>query len=254
MADDETGGPEPQSNAGEVRTVALWGASQVGKTTTLAAYLGQYKPWWIHRDHPDSRTTLRFFQGIWDNLQRNRLVAGTTASDEYKLRHLDGRTILFRDMQGKRSVSTWIHAGDADALTQADAAMVFLEWPGPRAADGRAAIENALQELRPDRPVALVITKCESFLTAGEFASFADDPLGFAQRHDVPADLLERLQSFVDHFRRGALFPVTVYGWNGSRPAHLYDEFGRLVPWYIRPAMVDRPFEHILSCLPVGEP
>jgi hypothetical protein len=33
----------------------------------------------------------------------------------------------------------------------------------------------------------------------------------------------------------------------GSRPAHFYDEFGRLVPWHSRPVLVDRPFEYLLN-------
>lgn len=231
------------------RRVALWGASQVGKTTTLAAYLGKYRPQWIHRDDKMTRETVRGFQQLWGTLQRNRLAAGTTKEGHYTLRHRDGCAIQFRDMQGANARDPVAHGDDADALARADAVMMFLEWPGTRAADSRAAIDNALQELSPDRPTVLLITKCEGHLTAGEFASFANDPLGFARRKGSSADLTELLESFVAHFREGALFPVTVYGWNAGKPAHFYDEFGRLVPWYIQPAFVDRPFEYILNRL-----
>jgi hypothetical protein len=239
----------PPAGAPQTLRIAFWGASQVGKTTTLAAYLGKYRPQWIHRDDEETRKTVRAFQQVWSTLQRNRLASGTTMESNYVLRHRDGCAVQFRDMRGANSRDLVAHGADADALARADAVMIFLEWPGARAADSRAAIDNALQELSPGRPTALLITKCEGHLTAGEFASFADDPLGFARRKSSPPDLSELLESFVAHFREGALFPITVYGWNGGRPAHFYDEFGRLVPWYIRPALVDRPFEHILNRL-----
>jgi len=189
---------------------------------------------------------------IWSSLQRNQLAAGTTDATSHTLRHRDQCTLLFRDMRGAHTRSLRAHADDARALVEADAAMIFLEWPGPRGVEVRSAIDNALQMLGREHPTALVITKCESHLTSGEFAAFAEDPLGFARGHAPLSDLLDSLLSFVEHFRHGALFPVTVYGWNGSRPAHFYDEFGRLVPWNIRPALVDRPFEYILSRLDLG--
>jgi hypothetical protein len=243
---EATGAPE------STRTIALWGASQVGKTTTLAAYLGKHRPQWIDRNHRATQTTLHELQEIWSTLQRNQVVPGTSSFTPHTLRHREQCTLLFRDMKGANARSLRAHAEDAQALVEADAAMIFLEWPGPRGVEARSAIDNALQMLGREHPTALVITKCESYLTLGELSDFAEDPLGFARGYAPLGDLLDSLSSFVEHFRHGAVFPVTVYGWNGSRPAHFYDEFGRLVPWNIRPALVDRPFEYILSRLALG--
>ncbi|HEX4955390.1 MAG TPA: hypothetical protein VF017_18520 [Thermoanaerobaculia bacterium] len=231
------------------RTVALWGATQVGKTTTLAAYFGKHRPAWVVRDDSDTRMSLRSFQEIWNALQGNRLVPGTTMAIDHRLRHREGFTVLFRDMHGGNARNVLTSREDAEALYRADAAMMFIDWPGTNAVAGRAAIENALQELDPDRPTVLLITKCESHLSMADFALFAMDPLEFAQRQDFSRELRESMESFTRHFRQGAVFPVTVYGWNGTRPAHFYDEFGRLVPWHIQPALVERPFEHILGKL-----
>lgn len=231
------------------KTIVLWGASQVGKTTTLAAYLGKHRPQWIERSHSATQSSLQDLQEIWGTLQRNQIAPGTTVVSHHTLRHRDGCTLLFRDMRGINARSLRANPEDAKALAQADAAVIFLEWPSSRVVEVQTAINNALQVLGRDLPTALVMTKCESHLTSGEFAKFAEDPLGFARQHSPLHALLDSLESFVEHFRHGALFPVTVYGWNGSRPAHFYDEFGRLVPWHIRPVLVDRPFEYLLNRL-----
>src|ERR1700753_1293733 len=240
MQTDDNAAHADLMDADRSRTIAFWGASQVGKTTTFAAYLGKYLPRWISRDHSESALTVRKLQEIWDTLQRNRLVAGTTGASEHVLRHRAGCTLKFRDMRGE-NVRNFSGPDDVVELHKAHAAMLFIDWPGPRAADNRTAIDVALQELRPDQPTVLLVTKCESHLTAAEFAAFADDPLGHAKRDTFPADLRDWLSAFTEHCRHGQVFPVSVYGWNGPRPAHCYDEFGRLVPWYIRPALVDRP-------------
>jgi hypothetical protein len=241
-------GTDESSTSPNERTIALWGASQAGKTTSLAAYLGKYKPRWIARDHALSTATVRRLQEIWDTLQRNRLTSGTTIASEYVLRHRAHCTLKFRDMKGD-NVRNWAEDEDIRALQQAAAAMLFIDWPGPQAANNRTAMGLALQTLRPEQPAVLLVTKCESHLTAAEFSAFADDPLGFAERPDCPDELREWLGNFREHLPHAAVFPISVYGWNGPRPAHCYDEFGRLVPWHIRPALVDRPFEHILNRL-----
>jgi hypothetical protein len=243
---------EARGEPEDTKTIVLWGASQAGKTTTLAAYLGKHRPRWIERSHPATQATLHDLQEIWSTLQRNQLAPGTDGAKEHLLRHRNRCLLRFRDMAGGHARSLRTHGEDARALVAADAAMIFLEWPGPRAVEVRSAIDNALQMLGRELPTALVITKCESHLAAGEFAAFAEEPLAFAREHAPLSDLLDSLASFADHFRQGAIFPVTVYGWNGSRPAHFYDEFGRLVPWNIRPALIDRPFEYILGRLALG--
>jgi hypothetical protein len=233
----------------EKRVVALWGASQVGKTTTLAAYFGKQIPPWIDQEDAETRGTLRGFREIWDALRRNQLVAGTSAPKVFSLRRRDGTVVGFRDMQGGQVRFPNQNGSETDALFKADAAMVFCEWPGARSADDENALENALIDLLPERPTALVITKCEAHLSEGEFLNFAADPLEFSHRHTPLAPLLPLMEKFQAHFKRLQIAPITVYGWNGGRPAHFHDELGRLVPWNIRPADVERPFDFLLHAL-----
>ena len=145
------------------------------------------------------------------------------------------------------------HNEDADALIGSDAAMLFVEWPHARSREGIHAAQVAIGELPAEHPAALVLTKCEGYLTPVEFARFALDPIGLGrERSDVPADLVDLFETMLEHFEQAAVFPISVYGWNSDRPAQFCDEFGRLVPWRIQPAQVDRPFEYILARLPRG--
>src|SRR5262245_45002828 len=109
----------------EKRVVALWGASQVGKTTTLAAYFGKQTPAWIDQSDAETRGALRGFREIWDALRRNQLVAGTTEPKLFSLRHRDGRSMVFRDMKGGQSRYPSRDPAEHKALFEADAALVF---------------------------------------------------------------------------------------------------------------------------------
>jgi hypothetical protein len=228
--------------------ISLWGASQAGKTTTLAAYFGKQTPEWVDQGDQASRETLFKFRETWDALRRNQIVAGTTAPATFTLRHRDGLAIGFRDMQGGNARYP-DRTRESEPLFQSDAAIVFYEWPGQRAANNEAAVENALIGLLPRHPTALAITKCEAQVTEADFLRFAAAPMAFAARHPPLAPLLPMLQRYTRHFRNLVIAPITVYGWNAGRPAHSYDEFGRLVPWNIQPAEVERPFDFVLHSL-----
>jgi hypothetical protein len=236
----------PAAHAG--LSVSLWGASQAGKTTSLAAYFGKQTPEWIDQGDRATRETLFKFKETWDALRRNQIVAGTTEPGTFTLRHRDGPPIAFRDMQGG-NVRYPTRTEEAEPLYRSDAAIVFYEWPGQRAISNEAALENALIGLLPRHPAALAITKCEAHLTEVEFLQFVAAPLAFAAQHPPLRPLVPLLQRYRAHFHRLVIAPITVYGWNGGRPAHSYDEFGRLVPWNIQPAEVERPFDFILHTL-----
>jgi hypothetical protein len=244
---------EKQHPAAAATTISLWGATQVGKTTTLAAYVGKYRPQWIDRSHGDTQSSLFELLETWNALLRNRLAPATAEGCNLTLRHRDHRTLGFRDMVGGHTDSPKGNVVDAKALMDAPAAMFFLEWPGQQTVQAVTALGNALQLLPRNGIAALVITKCESHLSAADFAAFAEEPLVFARDHKPLQSLVEPMSSFTDHFPGGQIFPLTVYGWNGDRPAHFYDEFGRLVPWNIQPALVDRPFNFILHRLGLGK-
>jgi hypothetical protein len=239
---------QPAGGAPPELTIALWGASQVGKTTTLAAYFGRETPEWVAQVDEDTRKTLRRFAQIWDALRRNQLVPVTTGPHRFSLRHRAGPLLTFRDIQGG-DVRNPEGSGEGPSLFAADAALIFCEWPGPRTAESETALQNALIELLPERPAAVVITKCEAHLEEAEFLRFAEAPLEFAATHLPLAPLVPLLRRALAHFRQLQIAPVTVYGWNGGRPAHSYDEFGRLVPWEINPAEVERPFAFVLAAL-----
>jgi hypothetical protein len=235
------------------RRVALWGALQVGKTTALATYFGRQIPAWVDQENAENRRLLRDFRQTWDVLRRNQLVAGTTFPTLFSLRHRDGTVTSFRDMRGSKTRFSNQNVEDTDFLFKADAALVFCQWPGTSMADDENALANALIDLLPERPTSLVITKCEAHLSEGEFLQFAADPLAFARLQTSLSPLVPLLEKFLAHFKRLQIAPITVYGWNGGRPAHFHDEFGRLVPWNIRPADVERPFEFVLHALGARE-
>ncbi|HLX08673.1 MAG TPA: hypothetical protein VKY89_12510 [Thermoanaerobaculia bacterium] len=239
---------QPANGAPPELTIVLWGASQVGKTTTLAAYFGRATPEWVAQADGDTRQTLRRFAQTWDALRRNQLVPGTLEPRLFSLRHRAGPRLTFRDIQGGNARNPEA-SGEGPLLFAADAALIFCEWPGARTADSETALKNALIELLPERPAALVITKCEAHLGEADFLRFADSPLDFAAAHPPLAPLVPLLEGASRHFRQLQIAPVTVYGWNDGRPAHSYDEFGRLVPWEINPAEVERPFDFVLTAL-----
>ena len=232
--------------------VVLWGASQVGKTTTLAAYLGKYRPTWIDRQGDrETRDVIRNFQKIWTSLRQNQLIGGTIESSEFILRRDDGSQVCFLDIKGGNSQDLTRHDDDAEALANAHGAIIFVEWPGVGSVTSQIALENALLEIKPDIPTALVITKCECYIELSRFAGFSLDPIGYAKENGLPEDLIEIMLIFQEDRINRKIFPISVYGWSkdNKRPAHFYDEFGRLVPWNIRPSHVDRPFDYVLSTL-----
>lgn len=232
-----------------VHTIALWGASQAGKTTALATYLGNYRPDWIEQGDPESRKTMRTLLDLWRQLRQNRVPDGTKVAELFSLKSDRGETVQFRDMKGGNTASLVEHPEDADALATSNAAMVFVEWPWMRSLEGIHAAQDALHELHKGQPVALLVTKCEAYLSPAEFAQFAHEPLLFGKDHStVPIELVELIESFAD-LPEVRVFPVSAYGWNAGRPAHYCDEFGRLVPWRINPAQMERPFEYVLHTL-----
>jgi hypothetical protein len=241
--------PAARSAAKKTRTIVLWGGSQVGKTTTLAAYLGKYRPKWIQRKTEASRKTIGAFLEVWSKLRNNRWARGTQEARSFELLHQEGLSLSFRDMRGGNASVVWDSEEDSEALESADAAMLFVEWPDPTTAHRLHAALDALQVVSRDCPAALVITKCEAFWSPEDFPLFALDPFDHIGDQEFPQDLADLMEEFAEHCSDGAVFPITVYGWYEGLPANFYDEFGRQVPWNIRPSYVERPFEYIIDRL-----
>src|SRR5437867_1050387 len=87
------------------RTVVMWGASQVGKTTALATYVCERTPSWLRLDEV-TLTTVATLAGTWNLLRQNRLPPGTGDIQKLDFRDSSDWLIRFRDMKG----------GDAMAL------------------------------------------------------------------------------------------------------------------------------------------
>jgi hypothetical protein len=222
--------------------IVLWGSTQVGKTTALVAYLANHAKW-LAEDEA-TRKQMWHRRDEWNRLRQNQLVTGTAESIWNPLGHCDGGQVRFRDVRGHSTFTQDTKgAEEAAVLRQAAGALLFLEWPTSRGVDNEIAVENALAQLSPPTPRALVITKCESRMTPQQFATCVVNPLTFARDNNVSASM----QRLLTAFEPSAIFPITVYGWKDDLPAQYYDEFGQFVPWAIEPAMVERPFDYIVK-------
>ncbi|MFA5907940.1 MAG: hypothetical protein WC815_04100 [Vicinamibacterales bacterium] len=218
-------------------TIALWGASSVGKSTALAAYSGHYEPKWVDRADANTLSTERNLRSLWFSLKKNELSGGTSSATHYEFRHVDGGSIVFRDMVGGVAAKPTARA-DVDALrNEVAGALLFVDVTRLGIAEVRQSALNALAELGT-KPCALVLTKCEAVLSEEEFGRFTKSPLSCEQIGSLvlPSGLMKRFES-------NAIFPITVYGWHNNMPAQYLDEFGRFVPFKIEPSLVDRPFE-----------
>ena len=226
-----------------VREIVLWGRSQVGKTTWLAACFSALMLEWLQLHDDRTAQTRAQLLALWNRLISNQLVSGTMAEQYYSVLHSSGAEIRFRDMRGENSQDPAQNQQDTTALRNASAALVFVEWPGRAEVKDSIAVNGALALTRrdPPLPVGLVVTKCENHLDSRSLARFASDPRRFASEGGVPRPLAELIERFETH----TVFPLTVYGFaeSGDRPAHFRDEFGRLVPWGIRPFLVGAPLE-----------
>ena len=235
--------PSREEMAEAVYEIVMWGPSQVGKTTWLAGCFGAHAPQWLMMEDDQTALTHARLLSIWNRLISNQLVSGTMAEQHYSVRHRTGPEIRFRDMRGENSQDPAQHQQDMQALRRASAALVFAEWASPDQTKDRIAVNGAvsLANLNPPIPMSLVVTKCENYLDSGSLVRFASDPHRFAEREDFP----RHMRDLIHQFRPGHVFPLTVYGYadSGDRPAHFCDEFGRLVPWDIRPFLVDAPMK-----------
>ncbi len=235
----------------ESRTIniVLWGATQSGKSTALAAYLWNGEVEWLDRRSKETEQTLvRLGSDIWDALKENRLPSGTVEARSYAVRHRQGHMIRFRDMRGEFTRNLELHAEDLESLRTAQAAILFVEWPSHLAVENMGAVERALKLISNDLPIAVVVTKVECALTMTDFSLLAMDKGNHLSRMELDTDTLNYLTRL--YMLRHPVFPISVYGYDrDGNPAHYRDEFGRLVPRNIDPFNVNAPFDHVLQQL-----
>lgn len=219
--------------------VALWGATETGKTTCLATYVCHYRPdehGLLEIANPDSHEAVHRLSEVHDRLVNNLLPPGTsTPPDPYRFRLKGtGEAIELRDMRGG-------DVGDVDAkrtLAQADAVIYFIEWP-TRLAD-LVAIRRANLHRGVKHQDAIVVTKCEKYLADSEFKEAI---VTSRDCETLPDEYRETLRSLAPN----RVFLTTVYGWQrGGRPAQFLNEVGRQVPWKIAPEGIKRAFDEAL--------
>jgi hypothetical protein len=230
--------------------VVLWGDTQVGKTTALATYLchDESRPDWIDHGAPETFATMLQLSTIWNSLRSNELQQATLNAKLYSVRHKDQRLFHFRDMRGSNAGEPVRGEEDIREMRRADALIVFIQWPEGNTVSQLLAVEHLLNfALARDCPRALAVTKVESYLTPERLTEFSLNPVRVASEMDLDRDFIRILRRFNSY----EIAPVSVYGYSerDGYPAHYQDEFGRYVPWQIRPVNVDLPFRCALGPL-----
>lgn len=239
----------PESSQDRVE-IALWGYTQVGKTTALATYVwGSRRPLWTDGQY-GLNSPIAELEKIWQTLLENRPPLATMRSEEYLLWHRElQRPFCFRDMRGGAAVATQ-QAEDipmTQLMQRADAVIAFIPWPNSDGAVMQLQALNRALFFIQDRPLAVAITKVEMHLRPAELAAFTlGDTVAEARRHNLPTPFIEILERVPP----GACFPISVYGYrDDGYPAHYHDEYGKLVPWGVRPVNVSLPFDYVIERL-----
>jgi hypothetical protein len=222
--------------------VILWGESQVGKTSALAAYLCHNVPRWVDLKDAASQLTIATLERIYTTLERNRLPDGTVTAKSYSVRHaVRGVEIRFRDMRGKDAGEPTEE--ERRVIDASAAVVVFVSWPGQSDVQRLSAAQTPLR-LRDDKPRALAVTKVETHLTRTELAAFMANPLEEARKRGLPGNFINLLNEFPQQ----AIFFISAFGYDEKGlPAQYLDEFGRVVPSAISPVNVQMPFEYVVE-------
>lgn len=222
--------------------VDLWGATSVGKTSALAAYVCATTTAWIdERDRVTSDAKLALLR-TWNRFASNQVTSGTTRPTVYQFKHKPtGRVVEMRDMRGG-SAAVLDDETDSDSLRRADAAILFIGWP--QCEDETLTALNNANVLAHNERSVLVLTKAEMYLRLEELALFLYDPIGEARRHRFP----DRVIRVMEERFRGRIYPVSVFGYRADGlPATYMDEFGRMRPWGVSPVNVELPFDHVIG-------
>lgn len=227
-------------------TVALWGYTQAGKSTALATYLYGIQPGWAAPLH--SEAALKSLQRIHAELANGALPSGTQQATEYAVPRRAGGDVLFRDSKGGNLVYVGHDDADTAFFVGADAAAVFVQWPGWPGDNNTmcTAALRAVESSPPDQRLALVVTKVESFLPRRDWAPFMRDPADYARGRGLPAAFVRLLEALP----KAQVFATTVFGYSeDGLPNHRQDEFGRYLPVDPRPCGVAEPFDFLLAGL-----
>jgi hypothetical protein len=221
----------------------LWGDSQVGKTSLIAAA--------FFSQDSDPRLAAIDFEGArasktgavlfesWRELRSNRLVSPTVEPIvDLRLPLTTGGSLVVRDIKGGTTQQE-----DVNQIRQDASAIFFLlEWAAKDLNAQLLAMENLLSFT--ERIVrAVVFTKCEQGLTWNDRRWLGEtDWWRTAPEWDAFAMKIGRFKK---------VFPTSAYGYldGGPRPAVILGEFGQVLPFMIRPKGVVEPFAWLLEAL-----
>jgi len=225
------------------KLLLLWGDTQVGKTTLVAAALkGRQRelPMVDFVNSPDVDTVLGY---QWSRLQRNLLVMPTKHDKhlDVLLTLRDGGSLEVRDIPG--ALTAEVHKPEVRELVlRADAILLVAEWQA-RNLEGQMNAIGISWAILQERLTGLAFTKCERRLDAGD-PEWRGEPGwwksgGFRVKHE------QLLEEFGE-----AVWPTSAYGYDAdSRPNCLLGEFGQVIPFNVSPKNVAAPFQWFLKRL-----
>jgi hypothetical protein len=226
-----------------VKTVGLWGATQVGKTTMLATALFGNDPVLapVVRGDAGGEVNRQLFD-VYRRLMNNQWVQAT-ASDTVRIPlRGNGTAVDLVDVRGRVTVELNKETA-RDIVRDLDAVLFLVEYDGQETGNQILAIDGAVVELG-DKPMALAFTKCECSLPSE--SPLWDRPEGWLQRTPLWVPHQRTLQRFEGH-----AWPTSAFGYDEvtGLPAVILGEMGQLLPYRIQPRNVTHPFISIFRML-----
>lgn len=225
------------TNAGDPQTILMWGSSQTGKSSLLAAALFDTES---ELPSLDRERTGRAANSVklhehWRDLLEGRPPQPTVADNiDITLHRVKGAPAQLRDIRGGLIDETYDNSIE-QTLQSAAAVLFIIDFQARDPVRQRRTIDG-YWNVCGHRPKALVFTKCELHLDHEHQGWKAER--GWWQEFQELRMLGSSIERFGD-----AVFPTSVYGYHrGSwAPALTLGEFGEIRPFGIRPKGVARP-------------
>ncbi|QXE85533.1 hypothetical protein KP003_14225 [Geomonas nitrogeniifigens] len=222
------------------KTIALWGDTQVGKTTLLAAALcSQYHGFDLLDLNASNAELGQTLAPIWRLLQKGMPTPPTSSAKiDIRLTCKGGTEVHFRDVRGAIA-SGEDHNEKLKIIDGSDAIIFVLEWNGRNMADQFNAV-STIVTMFDKRPKALVFTKCEKTFEA------------VSEVWDAFPEWWRENPALAPHSQVISLFgtavwPTSSWGYDNETwmPCAILGEFGQLIPFRINPKGVEVPFYFI---------
>lgn len=225
-------------NTADLRTILMWGGTQSGKSSLIAAALFDTESELpsLDRAKTGAAANAARLHEHWRDLREGRPLKPTVKDNiDIMLHRLAGAPAQLRDVRGGR-IDEEYDALTEQTLQSAAAVLFILDFEARDPVRQRRTIDG-YWNVCGDRPKALVFTKCELHFDYEHKAWKAER--GWWQDFQELRMLGSSIERFGD-----AVFPTSVYGYHrGSwAPALTLGEFGEIRPFDIRPQGVARPF------------